>query len=374
MAINRKVYQLFLKEGRRIALVVPETLHFPAGIKTAQPPADGDPPIHYLPLRGDNPRTYSFEGLVELMEQERPKTILLDNDPVSRLAGDIGLWCRNNQAKLFCISCENLPLGVVDAIKRRGVGNLPAAMAKKWMLQRNRSKVEGVFCINNDGKKIFEAEKFRHVVHMPLGFDPTIFFPNKAAGDAVRAKHGFTKKVIAYFGRLIPEKGIHILISALQQLKHRDWQLMMDHFDEYASGYHREVKQAIEASGIADRVIFVHPDHEQIAGYMNAADFIVVPSVSTANWKEQYGRVAAEGMACGATVIASNSGALPELINGHGLMFAEGDAGALAALLDDCITGKQGQLPQPEHIARYAREQLSIYRQKEVMEQAFYII
>ncbi len=371
MAINRKVYQLFKQEGWSIELVAPETLTFPTGVKAAQPAAAGDPPIHFLPLKGDNPRTYSFEGLTALLDQRRPVIVLLDNDPVSRLAGAIGQWCSNNQSALFCVSNENLSLGLMDTIRRRGPGNLAAAVMKRWMLYRNRKVIEGIFCINRDGKKVFEAEGFRGVRRMPLGFDPTIFFPDDKAAVAIKEKHGFHTKIIAYFGRLIPEKGIHILIGALQQLKNRDWQLMMDHFDEYASDYHREVKKAISASGIDGQVIFVHPDHVEIAAYMNAADVIVVPSVSTPAWKEQYGRVAAEGMACGTTVIASDCGALPELINGHGLLFREGDTAALMALLEKFLAGEPESIPPVTSIARYAKEQLSIYRQKNIMEEAF---
>jgi len=371
MAINRKVYQLLLREGWELELVVPETMNFPTGALAAQPPAAGDPPIHYLPLKGDNPRTYYYEGLTALLEQKRPALVLLDNDPVSRMAGETGSWCRSHQSALFCISCENLPLDIMDAIRRRGVKNLPAAILKRWMLRRNRAYVDGVFCINNDGKRIFEAEGFRQVSHMPLGYDPAVFFPNETAGKVIRQRHGFNTKVIAYFGRLTPEKGIHILISALGQLKDRQWQLMMDHFDEYASPYHKEIKQAISEAGITDRVVFVNPDHVEIADYMNAADIIVVPSLSVPNWKEQYGRVAAEGMACGRTVIASGSGALPELLGGHGLLFREGDVKALAALLDQCLTGPPPEMPDSARIARYAQEKLSIYQQAKVLERAF---
>ncbi len=131
MAINRRVYQLFGEDGWNLELVVPQSLNFPAGNRNAQPAAAGDPPIHYLPLRGDNPRTYAFEGLTELLEQKKPAIVLLDNDPVSRLAGDTGKWCRGNQAKLFCISNENLPLGIPDAIRRRGIKESPGSRAEK---------------------------------------------------------------------------------------------------------------------------------------------------------------------------------------------------------------------------------------------------
>ena len=60
---------------------------------------------------------------------------------------------------------------------------------------------------------------------------------------------------------------------------------------------------------------------------------MVLPSRTTATWKEQFGRVLTEAMACGVPVVGSNSGAIPEVIADAGLIFPEGDAMSLAAQL-----------------------------------------
>ncbi len=62
-------------------------------------------------------------------------------------------------------------------------------------------------------------------------------------------------------------------------------------------------------------------------------DAFVLPSLTRPNWKEQFGRVLVEAMACGVPVIGSDSGAIPDVIGDAGLIFPEGDAGALAAHL-----------------------------------------
>ena len=120
-----------------------------------------------------------------------------------------------------------------------------------------------------------------------------------------------------------------------------------------------------------DRVVFIHPTHTGIADYMNAADWVIVPSVSTPSWKEQYGRVAAEAMACGRTVVASRSGALPDLLNGYGLLFEEGNVQGLKEILENLISGKSGGRFDETAIADYALRNLSIQRQKALMEEAF---
>jgi glycosyltransferase involved in cell wall biosynthesis len=281
----------------------------------------------------------------------------------------LGRWAKKNNAWLFCVSNENLPLDISSAIRRRGWKAGPAAIVKRWMLGKSKELVDGVFTVNHDGEKLFKEEGFLNVRYMPLGFDPAYFYPDQETGWKIRKNLNLHGKVIAYFGRLTREKGIHILIPALGELKQYEWQLMMDSFDPSTSTYHQEVNRLLEQSGITDRVVFINPSHTQIAAYMNAADLILVPSITTPAWKEQYGRVAAEAMACGKIVIASNSGALPDLLNGHGYLFEEGNVTALKNMIEKTWSGDV-QLSELS-IASYAKADLSIQKQKAVMEEAF---
>jgi glycosyltransferase involved in cell wall biosynthesis len=373
-AINRNVYHLFLKEGVNLEIVVPKTLILASGERLAEPPQLEDPPLHYLDLIGTNPRTYRFALLQELLDQKQPRIILLDNDPVSRLAVQLGKWAKKNESRLICISNENMPLDIASAISRRGWKAIPAAVVKRMMLQRTKKLVETVFTINRDGERLFKQEGYRNVRYMPLGFDPVYFHPDPASGLRIREELRLRDKVVAYFGRLTPEKGIHILIRALAELREYAWQLMMDSFDPASSSYHSKIKQLLEEAAIIDRVVFIHPTHTQIAAYMNAADIIVTPSVTIPTWKEQYGRVAAEAMACGKRVVASNSGALPDLLGGHGFIFEEGNVQALKDILEQLLPEAGIGALNESDIATYAKEDLSIYKQKVIMQEAFHRI
>jgi glycosyltransferase involved in cell wall biosynthesis len=64
-------------------------------------------------------------------------------------------------------------------------------------------------------------------------------------------------------------------------------------------------------------------------------DTLVLPSLTRANWKEQFGRVLVEAMASGVPVIGSDSGAIPGVVGDAGLIVPEGDVGALARALGD---------------------------------------
>jgi glycosyltransferase involved in cell wall biosynthesis len=65
----------------------------------------------------------------------------------------------------------------------------------------------------------------------------------------------------------------------------------------------------------------------------------VGPSLTTPRWKEQFGRMLVEAMACGVPVIGSDSGEIPNVIGDAGLVVPEGDSVALrtaiARLRDD---------------------------------------
>jgi glycosyltransferase involved in cell wall biosynthesis len=63
-------------------------------------------------------------------------------------------------------------------------------------------------------------------------------------------------------------------------------------------------------------------------------DVLVLPSDTHKGWKEQFGRVLIEAMACQVPVIGSSSGAIPEVIGEAGLIFPERDHHALAAALE----------------------------------------
>jgi glycosyltransferase involved in cell wall biosynthesis len=58
-----------------------------------------------------------------------------------------------------------------------------------------------------------------------------------------------------------------------------------------------------------------------------------LPSLTTPRWKEQFGRVLIEAMACGVPVVGSDSGEIPQVVGDAGLIFPEGDAAGLAAAL-----------------------------------------
>jgi len=372
LEVNRAIYRELAALGHEVAIVTATRWGEGGEAIACEPRGTGDPAVIPLALAGASPRIYRFRGLRAYAEEFRPEVVVLDNDPVSRLALQMGAWCRRHDSALACISCENLRFDFRSAVRGRGVvKGMATVLPKVAVASLARRVVDHVFTINDDGLAMFRDMGFGSVTKIPLGFDPGLFRPDAAARARIRAELGWDGPLVAYFGRVVPGKGIHVLVQAMARLNDRPWRLLLDRFVDHGDAYVRGVAAQIKGLGLESRVLWCNPAHSAIGAYMNAADVVVVPSLSTPQWKEQYGRVAQEAMACGTLVIASRSGALPGLVGDGALLFDEGDEQALATLL-------AGAMADPASVAEVrarglARAQgaLSVRRQAESMEKAF---
>ena len=130
-------------------------------------------------------------------------------------------------------------------------------------------------------------------------------------------------------GRLTPEKGIDVLLQAAAQLP-GEWRLRV-----IGSGPLKDTIPGRAAElGIGDRVT-VEPwvPSTEVPNVIRHLDVVAVPSLTTPAWKEQFGRVLTDAMACGVPVVGSDSGEIPHVIGDGGLVTPEGDSTSLSAAL-----------------------------------------
>lgn len=137
------------------------------------------------------------------------------------------------------------------------------------------------------------------------------------------------KFVVGYVGRFSLEKGLSTLLRALKHLPDSVHCLCVGD-GPWLESFVAEVK-GLELQQRLHRVARV--SDREVSAYMNALDVLILPSETTSGWKEQFGRVLPEAMACGVPIIGSNSGAIPEIIGDAGKVFPEGDHHALAAAI-----------------------------------------
>ena len=140
---------------------------------------------------------------------------------------------------------------------------------------------------------------------------------------------------IGYVGRLVPEKGLDLLLSAFATLP-ADCHLTL-----VGEGPDAAALQAMAAGlGIAARVHWTgRIPHADLPAYFSAFAVMALPARGLPRWQEQFGLVLVEAMLCETPIIGSTCGAIPEVLGEAGLTFMEGDSAALAGclrqLLDD---------------------------------------
>ncbi|MBW4444001.1 MAG: hormogonium polysaccharide biosynthesis glycosyltransferase HpsO [Plectolyngbya sp. WJT66-NPBG17] len=243
----------------------------------------------------------------------------------------------------------------------------------------NLKNTDGIVVGNQDGEKILRDRGFTGTMSiMPqLGVDDSLFCPQSQPELAAKLGIQLNGFVVGFVGRFVPEKGILTLIKALEKIRDRNWKLLLLGCGELKS----ELQEQAEQFGFSDRLIWIESvPHADVYRYINLMNTLVLPSETTyqfktltsAGWKEQFGHVLIEAMACQVPVIGSDSGEIPNVIGEAGLVFPEGNVEELSdrlkQLIDDRSFAEElGQRGYQRAIAKYtnralAKELLEFYR------------
>jgi glycosyltransferase involved in cell wall biosynthesis len=254
-----------------------------------------------------------FPTLGQHIRAFRPDIVHIDEEPYNLAAWHALRLSRRAGARALFFSWQN--------IRRRYPP--PFSLGEAWTLR----KVDYAIMGTQSAAEVWQAKGYRgpFAVIPQFGVDPDIFHP----AESPAAPH---EPVIGFIGRLVPEKGVDLLIRAVSRLKQAG---QAPRLNIVGQGPERESLEALARDlGLADRVHFVGQlPSTQLPALYPQLDVVAVPSRTLPNWKEQFGRVIVEAMACGVPVIGSNSGAIPDVIGDAGLIFPEDDSAALAERL-----------------------------------------
>jgi len=261
------------------------------------------------PIRfNGNYHTYFFPGIARHLESLRPDLIHIDEEPYNFAAYHLMRIARRLRSKTVFFAWQNL--------NRRYP--FPFNLMERTILNHADACIAG----NREGAEVWRAKGFRGPIDVipQFGVDTEVFVPRNVK------KSAFT---IGYVGRLVKEKGPDLLLQAVARIDGQ-WRLEI-----VGSGPLRESLAAmVDRLGLRDRVIF-RPwlPSAQLPALYPSFDAVVLPSRSKPNWKEQFGRVLIEAMACGVPVVGSTCGEIPNLVGDAGLIFPEGDIPALQSHL-----------------------------------------
>jgi glycosyltransferase involved in cell wall biosynthesis len=315
------------RHGYDLHLVSPPAWHEGGRLVTATP--DASLPLHLLKVRGrEHPILfwYASRAFRRVLREIRPQIVDLHEEPYS-LAVAAALWAVAREvphAQVCVYSAQNI-------LKR-----YPPPV--RQLERRALRKAAAAYPCSIEAGEVLRAKGFKGDLHvLPLGVSIRTGPPRAFADGPL---------TVGFVGRLESYKGGEIAIRAFASAS-----VGLDAtLEVVGAGSRRADLEACAADlGVASRIRFTGAvSQAQAQARIASYDALLVPSLTTPTWKEQFGRICVEALEAGTPVIASDSGSLREVLADCGELMPEGDvnafAGALRALL--CDPGRRADLSQ----------------------------
>lgn len=261
----------------------------------------------------------------KLLREFQPDRVHIEEDPYSAVGVEAVTLTR-----LICPSAK-VSFFIWDNLAR--VPRFPLNVIKRGLNRYSLSKADLVVCGNKDGELLLREKKGykgRTVVLPQMGLNPDPYMNLKTNSIRSDLRIPADVPLIGFVGRLIPEKGISLLLDALHRIKDAKWHLLILGSGPLESEITGKWQQVFGERLIYRKAV----PHAEVPAYMRAMDIFVLPSYTTPAWKEQFGLVLAEAMLAGVPCIGSSSGAIPDVIGPAGLIFKEKDVDDLAHTLE----------------------------------------
>jgi glycosyltransferase involved in cell wall biosynthesis len=217
----------------------------------------------------------------------------------------------------------------------------PLRQFERYVLNRSR----GWIAFGESVRETHHARPIyseRPVRVIPPGVDLDSFKPDASLRAAARTRLGWPDDVpvVGFIGRFIPEKGLRLLMRVLPRTGSA-WRAL------FIGGGPLLAELRCFAAAYPGRVqIVTSAAHDDVPMHVNAMDVLCAPSQTTARWREQFGRMLIEAMACGVPVIASRSGEIPYVVGDAGAIVDEDDEAEWTRAIDALVrdTGRRRAL------------------------------
>lgn len=326
VTLNRRLVSEIARIGKdawEITVVAPTFSHGDLRPMHLEPDAN---PYYYLeglPLHlSKYPHFMAYNWRLKEILQQNWDLVHCWQEPYIFAGGQIAWW-----------TPQNVPL--VYRTAQSNYKHYPSPF--NWIENYAMSRASGWICSGGTVAKTLEHRPGydKPMRLIPLGVDIDYFYPNPEAGMKTRHALGWNEPdapVIGYLGRLVPEKGLHLLMRTLDNLQ-------TPYRAIFVGTGPMETQLRTWAAKYPNRIrVCTDVKHNEVPQYLNAMDILCAPSQTGKNWREQFGRMLIEAFACGVPVVGSDSGEIPYVIKDAGIVVGEKDEQgwvvALSNLLD----------------------------------------
>jgi glycosyltransferase involved in cell wall biosynthesis len=240
----------------------------------------------------------------------------------------------------------------VGTLYEPGIRSSRASKLWLWRARRAAQVADAVVTVSESSRRsVLElvGAGFRtEIAVIPHGLDGARFHPATPAEVATAHRaHGVVRPFILYVGNLEPRKNIVELVRAVEALVRDGYDLELlvggkPAWDAEATLH------AIDRSATARRLGWL--SDAEVRALMSSCRAFAFPSLY-----EGFGLPVLEAMACGAPVVCTDRGSLPE-VAGDAAVYAQGTtAAAVAAALADCLKRDAAEL------SRRSRQRASVF-------------
>lgn len=302
---RRKWAELARRPGIELTVLVPSV--WPEGGQPVRPVADASTPYRIIcsrPVFRGVHALHFYPLLPYHLARHRPDVLHIEEEPWNVVTVQAALLGKLLGARVVFFTWENV---------RRSYP-FPLGLLLRTVLRLSDRAIAG-------------SETARDLLRL-RGFEKAIDVLPQYGVDAparclAPTTHG--RFVVGFAGRLVPQKGLDCLVDAVVGLPPSVHLLVV------GDGPHRAtVLERARRLGLEGRIEMAGAvSHGEMARYLARMSVLVLPSLTTARWKEQFGRVLIEAMALGVPVIGSDSGEIPWVIGDAGLVFPEGNSAVL---------------------------------------------
>lgn len=186
-------------------------------------------------------------------------------------------------------------------------GRLLTGFYNRVYLRRTLDRVDRIIVHTSSYGRTSAMLRDRSFEVIPSVVDLTRFRPGLDASDLRRTLRLEGRRVLVFTGRLVPHKGVDLLVRSLRDLPGDVALIVIG-----AGPRLRQLVQLARRLGVYDRIRFCPAvTDDELPTYLSLADLFVYPSL---NRLEGFGLVVAEAMAAGLPSIVSDMPGVRELI------------------------------------------------------------